>query len=443
MDSRLLTYADRQAPRYTSYPSAPHFSASIGPDDVTRWLGELSPQARLSLYLHVPYCRQLCWYCGCNTYAARRDEPLRDFVKTLLDELDLIAAASPARQLVELNWGGGTPNILSPDEFTRIAERLAARFEIAADARHAIELDPRYVDKDKVAAYARAGVNRVSLGVQDLNERVQQAIGRVQPVDSVRESVRILRAAGIKQVNMDLMYGLPHQTTEDLCRSIELATAIRPDRIALFGYAHVPWFKKRQRLIPDASLPGALERLEQAEAAREQLLALGYASVGLDHFALPSDELALAQREGRLRRSFQGYVLEEADALIGAGPSAISTLPNGYAQNAPEPGAWAKAIAEGRLATVRGHELNDDDRARGRLIEQIMCDFEADLTLLGGVQACADELSQLAPMFTDRLLDLDHDRLILAADARPLCRLVAIAFDAYAPRNVARHSRAV
>lgn len=443
MNPRLLPYAERQAPRYTSYPSAPHFSTSVNSQTLTGWLGELSPDARLSLYIHVPYCRQLCWYCGCNTYAARRDEPIRDFVDTLLEELDLIGAASSARNLVEIHWGGGTPNILSPLEFERIVDRIATHFRISSDSHHAIELDPRYVDAEKAAAYARAGVNRVSLGVQDLNERVQQAIGRIQPLEVVRAAVDHLRQAGIEQINMDLMYGLPHQDVELLNRSIDLATAMRPDRVALFGYAHVPWFKKRQRLIPEAALPGPQERFEQAEAARERLQARGYAAIGLDHFALPSDSLALAQGAGQLRRSFQGYVLETADALIGVGPSAISTLPQGYAQNAPEPGVWGGAIAEGRLATVRGHSLSEDDRTRGRLIEQIMCDFEADLSPLGGAGECADELAQLAPMLADGMLDLQDDRLILSVEARPFCRLVAMAFDAYALRSVARHSLAV
>lgn len=443
MNSRLLSYAERQAPRYTSYPCAPHFSASVDADAFARWLDELALDTRLSLYLHVPYCRQLCWYCGCNTYAARRDESVRDFVDALLDELDLIAATTPARRLVEIHWGGGTPNILSANEFARITSRLGALFDVDKQARHAIELDPRFVDREKCAAYARAGVNRASLGVQDMNERVQQAIGRVQPVEAVRDAVALLREAGVAQINMDLMYGLPHQTTEDLRRSIELAASMAPDRIALFGYAHVPWFKKRQRLIPEAALPGALERFEQAEDARECLEALGYTPLGLDHFALPSDELAIASRQGRLHRSFQGYVLEEADALIGVGPSAISTLPRGYAQNAPEPGAWAKAIAERRLAAVRGHEFCGDDFLRGRLIEQIMCDFEADLALLGGADRCRQELASLADMFADGLLRLRGDRLRLSAAGRPFCRLVAMSFDTYAKRNAARHSRAV
>lgn len=443
MDLRLLAYAERQAPRYTSYPPAPHFSAAVGAREVETWLSRLAPDAKLSLYIHVPYCRQLCWYCGCNTYAARREEPIAEFVDTLLAEFDLVADATPARRLAEIHWGGGTPNILSPASFERIFERLRTRFEVLSDARHAIELDPRFVDADKAAAYARAGVNRASLGIQDLNERVQRAIGRVQPLDVVQRATDHLRRAGIARINMDLMYGLPHQSVEDLCNTIALASTLGPDRIALFGYAHVPWFKKRQRLIADAALPGAEERFLQAETAREQLKTLGYVAIGLDHFALPDDELTLAQRGGDLRRSFQGYVLEEADVLIGVGPSAISTFPEGYAQNASEPGAWGAAIGARQLATVRGHRLSDDDRVRGGVIEQIMCNFEADLAPLGGASACADELARLAPMFADGLLALKADTLVLSDEARPFCRLVAAAFDAYAQKNAARHSKAV
>jgi len=443
MDPRFLAYAERQAPRYTSYPTAPHFSAQISATDTARWLAQMSADAPLSLYLHVPYCRQLCWYCGCNTYAARRDEPILDFVDTLLQEIDLVAAALGGRRVIEIHWGGGTPNILSADQFTRIGDALARRFDIEAGAHHAIELDPRHVDAEKARAYVKAGVNRASLGVQDLNERVQQAIGRVQPLEVVEGAVDLLRASGIAELSMDLMYGLPHQTIEDLRNSIELAAQMAPNRIALFGYAHVPWFKKRQRLIPEAALPGAAERLEQADAAHVKLESLGYVAIGLDHFALPSDPLAIAARTGQLRRSFQGYVVQDASAIIGLGPSAISTLPQGYAQNHSEPGAWGRAISEGKLATARGHELSDDDRIRRRVIEEIMCDFAGDLRALGGARACADALWQLSPMFADGMVSLDGDQIRVEPAAQPFCRLVAAAFDAYAQAGAARHSRAV
>ncbi len=443
MDPRLLTHAERQAPRYTSYPSAPYFDANVDSDRYTAWLGDLSADAELSLYLHVPYCRTLCWYCGCNTYAARRDEPVVDYVSTLLREIDLVAARTPARRVVEIHWGGGTPNILSADQFARIHRHLGFWFDIDAPARHAIEIDPRHLSVHHAAAYAQAGVNRVSLGVQDINAHVQRAIGRVQPFEIIQASVETLRQAGIGDISIDLMYGLPAQSVEDVLASIRGAVSLQPQRIALFGYAHVPWFKKRQRLIDEQKLPGAAERFDQAEAARAELSSLGYIAIGLDHFALPDDDLAVALRRGELHRSFQGYVTGGQTALIGFGPSAISTLPQGYAQNFSEPGAWAHAITLEKLPCARGHELDEDDRRRRALIEQIMCAFRADLAPLGGAKACAREIERLSPLIADGLVSIAGDTMMMADNAHPFCRLAAQAFDAYAMTAPARHSRAV
>lgn len=443
MDPRLHAYAERQAPRYTSYPTAPHFSAAVDDNVVASWLADVPESDSISLYIHVPYCRQLCWYCGCNTYAARRDEPVLDYVATVLREIDLVRDALGRRRVVEIHWGGGTPNILEASQFAQIIEHLNGAFDTSTLAHHAIELDPRYVDARKANAYVAAGVNRVSLGIQDLNDRVQQAIGRVQPLAVVELAVGTLRSAGIAAINFDLMYGLPHQSIADLQHSIDLSVAMRPDRIALFGYAHVPWFKKRQRLIPDTALPDTESRFEQAEATRCKLQQNGYAAIGLDHFALPTDELTRAAKARTLRRSFQGYVIEQAPALVGLGPSAISTLPQGYAQNHGEPGAWAASIANDHLPIARGHALSEDDRVRRRLIENIMCDFEGDLGPLGGARACATELATLAPMIRDGLLTLRSNRIEVSEAAYPLCRVVAAAFDTYAARAQARHSRAV
>jgi oxygen-independent coproporphyrinogen-3 oxidase len=443
MDPRLMTYAERPAPRYTSYPPAPHFSPAIGASTTRAWLTQLPFEATLSLYLHVPYCRQLCWYCGCNTFAARREEPIDEFVGTMLREIDLASEALGRRSVVEIHWGGGTPNILTAAHFGAIAERLARCFDISTVQHHAIELDPRHVEADSVRVYAAAGVNRASLGVQDMNERVQHAIGRVQSVEVVQNAVAILKSAGITEISMDLMYGLPHQSVDAVERTVQHAVAMRPNRIALFGYAHVPWFKKRQRLISEASLPGASQRFAQAEAARTALEASGYVAIGLDHFALPSDELAIAAKTERLARSFQGYVLKDSSALIGLGPSAISTLPQGYCQNAAEPGEWSRSIVAGQFATVRGHALSQQDRLRRNLIEQIMCDFVGDLRPLGGVSACAEELDLLSPMIEDGMVRVDEDRVVLSPAARPFCRLVGMAFDTYAKRGAARHSSAV
>lgn len=432
------------APRYTSYPTAPHFHDGVNDATVRRWMAAVKDGEVVSLYIHVPFCDRLCWFCACHTHHTLRYEPVAAFLETLFREIALTAALlPPSVQVGAVHLGGGSPTLLTPDDLHRLMGMLRETFRFTPDAAISIEIDPTDMDEARLTAIADTGFNRASLGVQDFQMKVQKAINREQSFEDTRAVVEGLRARGVRAINLDLVYGLPHQTVESIAETVAMSLSLRPDRLALFGYAHVPWFKKRQRLIPEAALPGPQERFEQAEAARERLQAQGYAAIGLDHFALPSDSLALAQGAGQLRRSFQGYVLETADALIGVGPSAISTLPQGYAQNAPEPGVWGGAIAEGRLATVRGHSLSEDDRTRGRLIEQIMCDFEADLSPLGGAGACADELAQLAPMLADGMLDLQDDRLILSVEARPFCRLVAMAFDAYALRSVARHSLAV
>lgn len=443
MQSNWLNYAEQPAPRYTSYPTAPHFSSALGESQVRDWLGALSGGDTLSAYIHVPYCRSLCWYCGCNTYAARKSEPIRDYVDLLLQEIDLVAAASGASRMVEIQWGGGTPNILNAEQFGCVIERLGQRFDLSGVSHHAMEIDPRHIDKAKAVAYAAGGVNRASLGVQDLNAHVQAAIGRVQSVDVVRRALDHLRKAGIAAINIDLMYGLPHQTVDDLLWTIETVVAMRPDRIALFGYAHVPWFKKRQRLIPEAALPGAADRFAQAAAARDALEAAGYIAIGIDHYARESDDLAKAALASALTRSFQGYVVEHADALIGFGASAISTYPQGYAQNLSEPGTWGRAVAEGHLPIARGHALQGDDDVRRRLIMQIMCDFAGDLAPMGGAAACRAEIAALRPMIEDGFVAIEGDKLLVSEEGRPFCRLVARAFDTYAGGAPARHSKAI
>lgn len=443
MDPRHKFYAARQAPRYTSYPTAPHFTKAVNHQLFDRWLGELPPQGELSVYVHVPYCRQICWYCGCNTTATLRDQPVAHFVDTILREIELVGERTNARQVHELHWGGGTPNILSPAQFTRIYHELDFWFDIHPSARHSVEVDPRYLTEEHVVAFAEANITRASIGVQDFNAHVQQAIGRVQPTNVVAAAIERLREASIGEINMDLLYGLPHQSISDLLRSVRTAASMQPQRIALFGYAHVPWFKRRQRLMDEKALPSPAHRFDQAEAARTELAALGYIAIGLDHFALPRDELALAARRGDLHRNFQGYVAGSAKPILGFGPSSVSTLPQGYAQNHQEVGAWARAVSDEHLPVSRGHSLSDEDRRRAAFIEQIMCTFAADLGLLGGAQACTNELTLLQPLMDDGLVAVNGDSVTIPPPARQFCRLVAQAFDAYAPTAQTRHSTVV
>jgi oxygen-independent coproporphyrinogen-3 oxidase len=359
-----LILAERAVPRYTSYPTAPHFIASIGPPDATRWLADLRDDASLSLYLHVPYCAAICNYCGCNTKAIRREAPLDDYVATLEAEIDLVASATSARRVAHIHWGGGTPSLLGPERLSRLAAKIASRFDVAHLVEHAIELDPRTVDEALVEALAAMGVTRASLGVQDFNEHVQREIGRMQSFEVVERAVRLLRGVGIAAINLDLMYGLPHQSEEDVRRTASLAAGLKPSRLAIFGYAHVPWFKAHQRLIDAAALPGASERLAQADTARRTLEARGYVAIGLDHFALPGDDLAIAAKAGTLRRNFQGYTTDAADALLPLGASSVGLLPQGFVQNAPDVAGWRRAIEAGSLATVKGFALSNEDRLR-------------------------------------------------------------------------------
>lgn len=440
--SCLLTLAARSIPRYTSYPTAPHFGDGVGAGDYAGWLEMLPAEASLSAYLHVPYCTELCHYCGCATKAVRRREPVEAYAEWLLKEIELLKPIA-GRRLTHLHWGGGTPSILGGRLIAGIVERLAAIFDIGALREHAIELDPRHFDNDLVAALSAVGVTRASLGVQDFNPEVQRAIGREQPFGLVAKLTGALRAAGVTGINFDLMYGLPRQSVADVVRTAGLAVSLKPDRIALFGYAHVPWMRTHQKLIEEADLPGLAERIAQAEAAAEVFAAHGYVPVGLDHFALPRDELAAAAREKRLRRNFQGYTTDAADALIGLGATAIGQLPKGYAQNAPEAAGYARAIESGQFATKRGLALTADDRIRGVIIERLMCDLTVDLAPYGGRETFTDEFARLLPLIDEGLVELAGDKVTVTEPGRPYLRLAAAAFDAYLPENRARHSLAV
>lgn len=433
--------AERNVPRYTSYPTAPHFSAAVGPETYAGWLDALPRAATLSLYIHVPFCTELCLYCGCNTRAVRKREPVEAYAERLLDEIALLGTLH-GRKLTHLHWGGGTPSILGPQWLETIAARLASLFDVSDLKEHAIELDPRRLDKPLVRTLARIGISRASLGVQDASPHVQRAIGRVQPFDIVERAADLLREAGIVKLNVDLMYGLPEQTGRDVARSAELAASLSPQRLALFGYAHVPWFKTHQRLIDEAALPGLAERLEQAQVAAETLTGLGYRAVGLDHFAWPDDELAVAARDKRLRRNFQGYT-DDADALIGLGASAIGKLPQGFVQNASDLAGYARAVNGGRFATVKGIALSDDDRLRAAIIERLMCDLALDLDAFGGASRFTGEMEALVPLAAQGLLTIDGARVAVTEAGRPFVRIAASVFDTYLKAGTKRHSLAV
>jgi oxygen-independent coproporphyrinogen-3 oxidase len=441
--------AERSVPRYTSYPTAPHFSATIGPDQYESWLAKIAPGRALSLYIHVPFCTEICHYCGCHTKAARQRGPIEHYAECLAEEITLVAKITGLRKVTHLHWGGGTPSILGPENLHRLIDKIAANFNLSDLQEHAIELDPRHVAQPLVESLAAIKVNRASLGVQDFTPRVQKAIGRVQPFDIVARAVATIRAAGIERLNLDLMYGLPFQSCNDIKRNVELAASLTPQRFAIFGYAHVPWLKKNQRLIDQAALPGLSERIAQARIASQTMLSLGYQAVGLDHFAAPRDDIAIASRTGRLRRNFQGYTTDQADALIGLGASAIGKLPQGFVQNAADTGSYYRAIGAGTLATVKGIQLSEDDHLRGILIERLMCDLAVDLDRIAGrsdavpADKFSSELLALQPFVADGLVKIDGRRVVITGAGRPFVRLVAAVFDAYLSNDRARHSIAV
>ena len=443
---------DLRVPRYTSYPTAPHFTEAVGPETYRQWLTEVPTDKRLSLYLHIPYCDELCWFCGCLTKITRRYQPIADYVAVLLAEIERVADLLPGRFAVgHIHWGGGSPTTVSAADFERITSVLHERFAVAEDAEHAVELDPRTTDEAYVKTLAACGVTRASIGVQDFDPRVQEAVNRVQPYEVTATAIERLRAAGVPEVNMDLMYGLPHQTAESVADTVERALAFEPSRIALFGYAHVPWMKKHQRMMPEDALPDADERWRQYDAAEARLTAHGYTPIGLDHYAAPGDLMAEALRDGTLHRNFQGYTTDREPVLLGFGASAIGTLPQGYVQNTHRVHAYRRAVMDdGDLATCRGVPVSEEDRFRRRIIETLMCHMEVDLAAVAGEfgrdpAELADDVERLRPLEEDGVLVRDGWHLRVPDEARVLVRLVAAAFDQYLEEagGERRHSRAV
>ena len=445
----LAAKYDLRVPRYTSYPTAPHFTPAIGAKHYGAWLSELDPKTSLSLYLHIAYCAEMCWFCGCHTQVTRRYAPVGEYLESLWREIELVADRLPDRMTAgHIHFGGGSPSILTPSDFIATLDRLRSRFLLADDAEIAVELDPRTTDRAYVNAMAAAGVTRASIGVQDFDETVQKAINRIQPYRVTARVIAWLREAGIADINMDLIYGLPHQTIDSLSETIGLAIGLAPRRIALFGYAHVPWMKKHQRLIPDEVLPGQEERWSQYESAVRQLTGTGYVQIGFDHFAAASDPMARALAEKRLHRNFQGYTTDAAETLIGFGASGIGSLPQGYVGNETSLSRYKSLINAGSLATARGIAVDDDDLLRRSLIERLMCDLALDLDAhcaeWGADPAQFDEdLARLAPMEADGLLHREGRRISITEEGRPLVRAACAAFDRYLNEGEMRHSRAV
>jgi oxygen-independent coproporphyrinogen III oxidase len=441
-------YGSGSLPRYTSYPTAPHFTAEVGEQDYRSWLGELGGQPEISLYLHIPFCRSMCWYCGCHTTVTARKEPITRYLTALEREAEIVAAATPVRLSVShLHLGGGTPTLMDPTQMIRLIYSLRRRFAFASRAELAIEVDPRTLTSEMAVALGQAGFTRASLGVQSFDIQVQKALNRVQSFDETARAVSSLRQQGIAGINLDLIYGLPHQTEASCIDTVEQALVLQPERFAVFGYAHVPSLKRHQRKIDASVLPGTNERLAQSQVIADALVAVGYIPIGLDHFARPDDPLAVAAQTGRVHRNFQGYTTDGAETLIGLGASAIGRLPNGYVQNSILISEYEARIAKGKLPVSRGYPLSREDRLRARIIEEIMCSYQVDLA---GVcldfdvepETVMDE-AKLDRLLLDGIISRKGYYLSIKPDARPLVRAVAAAFDAYLPGTETRHARAI
>ncbi|VXB69041.1 Oxygen-independent coproporphyrinogen III oxidase [Burkholderia sp. 8Y] len=436
----LLARYDAHGPRYTSYPTAVQFTESFDPAHYFDAASRGGASADLSLYFHIPFCDTVCFYCGCNKVATKNRTHARPYLDRMKRELAMQAACFDTRRPVtQLHWGGGTPTFLSHEEMAELMAATAAHFNLVDDARaeYSIEVDPREASAQTVALLRELGFNRLSLGVQDFDERVQQAVNRIQPRAMTEDVMRAAREHGFKSVSVDLIYGLPHQSVESFTRTLDAIIALAPDRVSVFGYAHMPALFKMQRQIDEAALPSPAVRLAILERVIERMSDAGYVYIGMDHFALPGDELARAHEAGTLQRNFQGYSTHADCDLIGIGASSIGKLGDVYAQNARDLADYAAAIDAGRFAIQRGVRLSADDLLRRDIIMRLMCGGVlrvADIERAHGIDfadAFAAELARLAPMAGDGLIDITPEAIRVLPAGRMLVRNVASVFDRY------------
>jgi oxygen-independent coproporphyrinogen-3 oxidase len=438
---------DAKVPRYTSYPTAPHFTTEVDARFFQECLSQIPENTQISLYVHIPFCRRLCWFCACRTQGTQTASPVAAYVETLKQELTLLKSKLPQGiSLSRLHWGGGTPTLLSADMITDLTQAIFDLAPMAEGGEFSVEIDPNEVDAARLDALAAAGMNRASIGVQDFDPGIQEVIGRRQSYDVTKKAADMIRARGVESLNADILFGLPDQSPAKITDSVQKLLSLSPDRVALYGYAHVPWMAKRQQLIPSDALPTPEERLALFETATELFTWDGYDAIGIDHFALPSDGLAKAAKAGTLRRNFQGYTDDTAEVLIGLGASSISKFPQGYAQNAPATAAYVKAIDAGRFSASKGHRFAGEDQLNARLIEAVMCDFAVDSAEISdrfglSRKETLQRLTAVNAQF-DGLLSVTDAGLFIPPEVRPLTRLIARAFDAY-DQTKARHSAAI
>ncbi|MBZ4023475.1 oxygen-independent coproporphyrinogen III oxidase [Rhodobacter sp. TJ_12] len=438
---------DARVPRYTSYPTAPHFSTEVGASKFVEWIEAIPAGAAISLYIHVPFCRRLCWFCACRTQGTQTDAPVKAYADTLVTELGMLKKhLAPGVKLSRLHWGGGTATLLPADSMRKVADAVFDAVDLGEHGEFSVEIDPNEIDDERMDALAQSGMNRASIGIQDFDPFIQSVIGREQSYEVTAKVVDMIRSRGINSLNADILYGLPYQNKEKITESIEKLLTLKPDRVALYGYAHVPWMARRQTLIPADQLPTPQARLGLFERSQELFTEAGYDIIGIDHFALPTDGLSKALHAGKLRRNFQGYTDDLAEALVGIGASSISKFPQGYAQNESATGAHTSAIREGHFSTHRGHVFTQEDLMRARLIEMLMCDFAVSKKEL--VEDWGADGAQLDSEFAacvekfGEMVEITADGIAIPEPGRPLTRMIARHFDAY-DLSKAGHSSAI
>ena len=455
IDLRKFKKYDKPGPRYTSYPTAPQFNESFTHEDYLDEIVKTNYGANLpdlSLYYHIPYCDTLCYFCGCNMIITRNRDRIKEYNSYVKKEIDLLRQyLLPDRQVSQHHWGGGTPTHLNPDEINDLASYINQSFNFKPDSENSCEIDPRELTKAHLEALRNNGFNRISMGVQDFNAKVQKAVNRIQPEDITVKAVQWIRELKFQSLNLDLIYGLPFQTVEDFAVTVDKIIDISPDRIAAFNYAHVPWMKKHMALIHPEDIPAPEVKLEILKMTIEKLTSAGYEFIGMDHFAKPGDELSVAMREKKLYRNFQGYSTNAGADLYAMGITSISQLKNIYAQNYKTEKEYYNAIDQGILPTTKGYLLTDDDHIRREVIMKLMCNFELNFKDIENQFSIdfkkyfAWGLNNLSEMQNDELLEIDNNSIKVKNMGRMLIRNIAMNFDGYIERkeDKAKYSRTV
>src|ERR1700722_10865906 len=434
----FLEKYNRPGPRYTSYPTAPVWQDDFGPDDLERYYATANTaQSPVSLYMHLPFCESLCLFCACNVVITKDHGVAPPYIETLEREIEHVSRfVSRDRPVVQFHWGGGTPTYLTPEQMENLFRNTPERFTFAPDAEIGIEIDPRATTAGNLETLRRLGFNRLSMGIQDFHPEVQEAIHRIQPLEMTRDLIHVARRLGFDSINVDLIYGLPLQTADRFAHTVEQVVALSPDRVAMFSYAHVPWLRKQQGALA-TRLPEGMEKFHIFRAGLEAFLNAGYQYIGMDHFARPSDDLAVAQRNRTLHRNFQGYTTKAGPDLYGMGVSAISGMRMCYAQNDRDVAPYRDRIERRGIATMRGYRLSEDDLLRRAVINRILCHgalHKSEIEQEFGIafdKTFAPELERLSPFVSDGLLELGNGVLRTTLLGRIFIRNIAMVFDPY------------